>query len=191
VFAYTSIVLIGVDLKRDFGDTNTTFLALVASALLRNVPTACADAVLPRWNGPNPTTILILAMHCVTVAASLFTISLAIFGKHELRRYPHVETHGSIVDRGRDRQRRTDKMVTWRFDPIMGYFPLMLLAALLLFICALSSSFFGNVLADIVRFTAFISFVILIASAATPHPQSPAPTLSLIYVARRGSILGD
>ena len=73
-----------------------------------------------------------------SLAASLFAAFLAMLGKQWLNRYASTDLRGSIVERGRHRQRKLDGINAWYFDSVMGSLPLMLQSALLLLGCALS-----------------------------------------------------
>ena len=61
-----------------------------------------------------------------------------MLGKQWLNRYASVDIRGSAIERGQNRQRKLDGIVTWYFDHVMQLLPLMLQAALLLLGCALS-----------------------------------------------------
>ena len=86
----------------------------------------------PQWNGPDPTNVHVLAILYTSLAISLLAAFIAILGKQWLNRYGRAEIHGSAMDRTRDRQRKINGMVTWRFSLVMESLPLMLQAALLL-----------------------------------------------------------
>ena len=162
---------------------NHTLLKIIASAALGNVPTGL-DATFPGWNGPDSTIIHVQSILYSSLSASLLAAFIAMLGKQWLNRYASVE-HGSVVDRGRQRKRKMDGMVTWRFSLIMECLPLMLQAALLLLGYALSNYlFFVNktVASVIIGFTTFgLLFYLLIVSAATLSYNCPFQTpLSLL-----------
>ena len=98
-----------------------------------NVPT-----VPQPWTGPPHVIVHVQAILFASLAASLFSALLAMLGKQWLNRYASVDVRGSIVERGQNRQRKLDGVVSWYFDHVMGSLPLMLQAALLLLGCALS-----------------------------------------------------
>ena len=110
--AVTSAFIIDVqnDLKPDFEEMNHTLLKIVAGAALGNTPTG-ADAALPEWKGPDSTVVHVLAVLYSSLAASLLAAFFAMLGKLWLNRYASVEC-GSIIDRGRDRKRKMEGMVT-------------------------------------------------------------------------------
>ena len=106
-------------------------LKIVASVSLGNVPTG-ADAAFPQWNGPDPIIVNVKVILYSSLAASVLAAFIAMSGKQWLNRYAQVEMRGSIIDRGRHRQRKMNGMVTWHFDLVMECLPLILQAALLL-----------------------------------------------------------
>jgi hypothetical protein len=73
---------------------------------------------------------------------SLFTtlgaVLLAVLAKQWLLHYNSAGEHGTIEERGLERQRKVDGMRRWGFDLVMQVFPLLLQFALLLFATALS-----------------------------------------------------
>ena len=170
-------------LEPDFEQMNHILLKIVASAALGNVPTG-TDAALPEWSGPDSTIVHVQAVLYSSLSASLLAAFVAMLGKQWLNRYASVE-HGSIVDRGRDRKRKMDGVVTWRFGLVMECLPLLLQAALLLLGYALSNYlFFVNraVASVLIGFTTFgLLFYLLIISVATLSYNCPFQTpLSLI-----------
>ena len=48
-----------------------------------------------------------------------------MLGKQWLTRYSRFETHGSLIDRSRDRQQKMSGMTTWHFDLVMEFPPLL------------------------------------------------------------------
>ena len=109
-----------------------------------------------------------------------------MLGKQWLNLYERVEMRGSPMDRSRDRQRKMNGIVTWRFDLVMECLPLMLQIALLLLGYALSSYLYSTsrVVASVaIGFTAFgLLFYFLIVSAATLSYTCPFKTpFSLIF----------
>ena len=162
---------------------NHKLLKIVAEAALGNTPTG-PDAALPEWDGPDGTIVRVQAVLYSSFSASLLAAFIAMLGKQWLNRYASVE-RGSAIDRGRQRKRKMDGMVTWRFGLVMECLPLTLQAALLLLGYALSSYLFftDRVVASVViGFTAFgLLFYFLIVSTATIFYNCPFQTpLSLI-----------
>jgi len=158
-------------------------LTIVASVSLGNVPTS-DNAVLPQWTGPDPAAARVQAILYSSLSASLLAALIAMLGKQWLNRYASAG-RGSIVDRGRQRKRKMEGMVTWKFDLVMECVPLMLQAALLLLGYALSDYlyFINRVVASVViGFTAFgLLFYFLITSAGTLSFNCPFQTpLSLV-----------
>ena len=162
---------------------NHTLLKIVASTALGNVPTG-SDAAFPKWNGPDETIVHVQATLYSSLLASLLAAFIAILGKQWLNRYASVE-RGSVIDRGRQRKRKMDGMITWKFGLVMECLPLMLQAALLLLGYALSNYLFfiNRVVASVViGFTSFgVLFFLLVVSAATSSYNCPFQTpLSLV-----------
>jgi hypothetical protein len=158
---------------------NYALLKIVASAALGNIPTGAA-AVLPEWDGPDPTIVHVQAILYSSLAASLFAAFLAMLGKQWITRYAQVDLRGSVVDRSRHRQRKMKGMDTWYFDLVMECLPLMLQAALLLLGYALSNYLFfvDKVVASVVAgFASFgLLFYFLISFAATVSYTCPFQT---------------
>jgi len=162
---------------------NHTLLKIVASAALGNVPTG-ADAALPEWKGPDSTIVHVQAILYASLSTTLLAAFVAMLGKQWLNRYASVE-RGSVIDRCRQRKRKMDGMVTWKFGLVMECLPLMLQAALLLLGYALSNYLFfiNRVVASVViSFLTFgLLFYFLIGSAATLSYNCPFQTpLSLV-----------
>jgi hypothetical protein len=138
------------------------------------------DAAFPQWNGPDSTIVHVQAILYSSLSASLLAALIAILGKQWLNRYARVDMRGSIIDRSRDRQRKMNGMVTWKFDLVMECLPLMLQVALLLLGYALSNYlyFINKVVASvIIGFTGFgLLFYLLIVSAATLSYNCPFQT---------------
>jgi hypothetical protein len=63
---------------------------------------------------------------------------LAVLGKQWLLYYSSVGQHGTVAERGAERQRKFDGIRRWRFNMVMQVFPLLLQLSLLLFATALS-----------------------------------------------------
>ena len=179
--AVTSAFIIDVqsNLQPDYGQMSFQLLQIIANASLGNVPTA-ANAALPQWSGPDPTTVRVQAILYSSLAASLLAAFIAMLGKQWLNRYAQVEMRGSLIDRSRHRQRKINGMDTWRFDLVMESLPLMLQIALLLLGYALSDYlyFIDKVVASVlIGFTSFgLLFYLLIVSAATLSYNCPFQT---------------
>jgi len=154
-------------------------LKIVASASLGNTPTG-ADAAFPEWNGPDPTVAYVQAILYSSLAASLLAAFMAMLGKQWLSRYVRVDVHGSIVDRGRQRQRKINGMSTWYFDIVMESLPLLLQAALLLLGYALSTYLFSmdkGASGVVIGFATFgLLFYLIITSVSTISYTCPFQT---------------
>lgn len=179
--AVASAFIIDVEsqLQPDYTQFSYTVLTIIANVSLGHTPTG-SEAAFPQWAGPDPAIVHIQAILYSSLAASLLSAFIAMLGKQWLNRYSQVELRGSIIDRGRYRQRKMNGIVTWRFDLVMETLPLMLQGALLLLGYALSSYLFtiSNVIAGVVLgFTVFgLLFYLLIVSAATLSYNCPFQT---------------
>ena len=159
-------------------------LKIIASTSLGKVPTG-ADAAFPQWTGPDPAIVHVQAILYSSLSASLLAAFIAMLGKQWLNRFAQVDISGSIADRSRNRARKLDGMVTWRFNLVMECLPLMLQVALLLLGYALSNYLFfvNKVVAGVlIGFTTFgFLFYLLIVSVATLSYTCPFQTpLSLV-----------
>ena len=162
-----------------------TVLEIIANSSLGRISASDAPE-FPRWDGPDPATAHVLAILYSSLASSLLAAFIAMLGKQWLNRYGQTETHGSAMDRSRDRQRKIKGMANWRFALVMECLPLMLQAALLLLGYALSQyllSIDKTVAGVAIGFTSFgLLFYFLIVAAATFSYNCPFQTpLSLIF----------
>ena len=153
-------------------------LTAIASVSPGNAPTE--NAAISQWTGPDPTVVHVQAILYFSLAAPLLAAFVAMLGKQWLNRYAQVEMRGSVIDRSRHRQRKMKGIVTWHFDFVMECLPLMLQAALLLLVYALSNYlFFINkaVAGVLIGFTAFgLLFYLLIVSTTTLSYNCPFQT---------------
>ena len=162
-----------------------TLLTIIASSSLGKIPTG-PEAAFPQWTGPDPAIVYVQAILYSSLAASLLAALVATLGKQWLHRFSQVEMSGSIADRSRNRVRKLDGMVTWRFDLVMESLPLMLQISLLLLGYALSNYlFFVNrtVAGVVIGFTSFgLLFYLLIVSAATFSYNCPFQTPASLII---------
>ena len=146
------------------------------------------------WTGPDPNLVRVQTILFSSLAASLLAAFVAMLGKRWLNRYSQVETHGSLVDRSRDRQRKMDGMAIWGFKLVMECPPLMLQGALLLLGSALSKYLFtvDNLIAWVVfGFTASgLLLYLAIVVAATMSYNCPFQT-PLSQLIRSAALLFD
>lgn len=184
--AVASAFIIDVEssLQPDYTQFSYTLLTIIANVSLGQPPTDLSN-LFPQWTGPDPAIIHVQAILYSSLAASLLSALIAMLGKQWLNRYSQDELRGSIIDRGRHRQRKINGMVTWHFDLVMECLPIMLQLALLLLGYALSNYLFTidhAVAGVIIGFTSFgVLFYLLIVSAATLSYNCPFQTpMSLI-----------
>ena len=130
------------------------------------------------WTGPEPIIVHVQAVLFSSLAISLLAAFIAMLSKQWLGRYS--ESHGSLTDRGRDRQRKINGVNTWHFDLIMECLPLLLQVALFLFNYALSIYLFTinkAVAAVTIGLASFgLLFYFLIVFAATLSYNCPFQT---------------
>ena len=116
---------------------NNTLLELLLNATVGNLPPG-QPVHPPRWTGPDPAVRQVQATLYVTLCATLFAAFLATLGKQWLNRYTRADTHGSIEDRCRDRERKMTGIDRWWFHTIMQFAPLTIQGSLALLGTALS-----------------------------------------------------
>jgi hypothetical protein len=78
-----------------------------------------SDAALPRWSNTDPDLACAHFFLWLGVATCFLVVFLALLCKKILRHNAQAGTHGSILDRARDRQCWMDGMETWRFDLVV------------------------------------------------------------------------
>ncbi|KAJ7694021.1 hypothetical protein B0H16DRAFT_1351917, partial [Mycena metata] len=84
---------------------------------------------------------IIIIVQCSLYASlftTLFVAFLAVLGKQWLKYYQAAGSRGTIEERGRERQRKLDGLVKWKFEAVIGAFPLLLQSAVLMFASAIS-----------------------------------------------------
>ena len=183
VVASAFIVSVQTQLQPDYSQLNYAVLMFIANSTLEKAPSL---GVTPAgWTGPDPTIVNVQSILFSSFAISLLVAFAAMLGKQWLNRYSQVETHGSFIDRSRDRHRKIIGMATWHFDLVTEFLSLMLQFALLLLGFALSRYLctVNHVVAGVaVAFAGFsLLFHLLIVSAATLSFNRPFQTpISLI-----------
>ena len=144
-----------------------------------NVPT------LPQWTGPPHTIVEVQAILFASLAVSLLSAFLAMFGKQWLNHYESTGMRESAIERSRSRQRKLGGMVEWYFNHVMQSLPLMLQSALLLLGCAISRYLWdidltiASVTASVTLFGAvFYIFIVIAGTVFESCPyQTPAAHL--------------
>ena len=116
---------------------NNTLLELLLNVTVGIIPPG-QPVSPPRWTGPNPAVRQAQATLYVTLCATLFAAFLATLGKQWLNRYGQTDTHGSIEDRCRDRERKLSGIDRWWFHTVMQFAPLVIQGSLGLLGAALS-----------------------------------------------------
>jgi hypothetical protein len=82
-------------------------------------------------------------MLCASLAASPFSVFLAMPSKRWLSRYASFDMQGSAIEHGQNRKRKLDSIITWYFDYVMEPLPLVLQSAFLLLGCPPSRYIWG------------------------------------------------
>ena len=133
-----------------------------------DVPTVPAG-----WSGPPRTIVQVQAILYASLAASLLCAFLAMLGKQWLNQYASTGVRGTVIERGRDRQRKIGGIISWHFEYVMESLPLMLQAALLLLGCALYRYLWeidttvASVILGVTSFGLVFYFFIVVAGAAS------------------------
>jgi len=116
---------------------NNKLLELLLNAAVGNIPPGQPISP-PRWAGPNPAIRQVQAILYATLCTTLFVAFLATLGKQWLSRYRQTDTHGSVEDRCKDRERKLSGIDRWRFRAIMQFPPLAIQGSLALLSAALA-----------------------------------------------------
>jgi hypothetical protein len=141
----------------------------LSSASFGNLPTG-ADAAFP-----NPTLVRALYILYLSFIISAATMSVIMSSKERLRHYVVTGTHVSFADHARDRQRKMNRMVTWRFDLVMRCLSFapgvgLLLLSYGLYDCLPLIN--KAVVSQRIGFSAFISLLVYGAMAPFPAGRS-------------------
>ena len=166
------IIEVNSELKPDPNE-ETAALLRVLIYKMDNTTFGGSVPAIPQWTAPPHTVVHVQAILFASLAASLFSAFLAMLGKQWLNQYASVDMRGSAIERGQNRQRKLDGIVTWYFDYVMQSLPLMLQVALLLLGCALSRYLWeinmtvASVVIGVTSFGVLFYLFIIIAGAAS------------------------
>lgn len=129
--AITSAFIIGVqpELQPDYEELNNRLLELLLNVTAGTIPPGQAISP-PRWTGPNPAIRQVQIILYATLCATLFAAFLATLGKQWLSRYRRTDSHGSVAERCRDRERKLTGIEKWRFNVVMQSGPLTIQGSL-------------------------------------------------------------
>ncbi|KAJ7769364.1 hypothetical protein B0H16DRAFT_254765 [Mycena metata] len=139
---WNSYMKLADEYDKEFQEKYSTDLdtALIFSGLFSAVASAFVIQIEPQLAATNPPKIIVI-VQCL-LYASLFTTLLAallaVLGKQWLMYYQAAGSRGTIEERGRERQRKLDGLVKWKFEAVLQAFPLLLQLALLLFASSIS-----------------------------------------------------
>ena len=164
---------------------NNTLLELLLNATLGNIPPGQPISP-PRWAGPNPAVRQAQAVLYATLCATLFAAFLATLGKQWLNQYSRTDTHGSIEDRCRERERKLSGIDRWWFHTVMQSAPLIIQGSLALMGSALSRYLWEvdrTVSSVVIGFTSFgcVLYITIVAvSVLFPGCPFQTPTSSLL-----------
>ena len=135
---------------------------------------------VPQWSGPPHEIIQVQALLYASLSASLLSAFLAMLGKQWLNQYVSTNARGTAVERGQDRQRKFNGIITWYFEYVMESLPLMLQAALLLLGCALCRYLWGintTIASVVIGVTSFgVLFYLFIVAAGAASKTCPYQT---------------
>ena len=185
------IILVDSQLRPDPGDETAALLRVL---IYKVDNTTFGDHIpaLPRWNGPPPAIVHVQILLFASFAASLFSAFLAMLGKQWLNRYASIDTRGTSIERGKDRQKKLDGIVAWYFNHVMESLPLMLQAALLLLGCALSRYLLdinvpvASVVLAVTAFgVIFYLFVVVAGAASERCPYQTPGSYALRYLGQK------
>ncbi|KAJ7694019.1 hypothetical protein B0H16DRAFT_894573 [Mycena metata] len=116
-----------------------TALIFVRSGLFSAVASAFVIQIEPQLATDPPKIIVIVqCLLYASLSATLLAALLAVLGKQWLMYYQAAGSRGTIDERGRERQRKFDGLVKWKFEAVLQAFPLLLQFALLLFASSIS-----------------------------------------------------
>ena len=126
-----------------------------------NVPTVL------QWRGSPHTITRIRDVMYAGLAASLFSTSLAMFGKRWLSKYPLAGMRGSTVQHSQNQQWELNGVISWYFGHVAGPLPLVPHVPVLLLGCALSQYLWeidttiAGVILDVTSFGVISHFFVL------------------------------
>ena len=167
--AVTSAFIIDIqsELKPDYEEMNNTLLELLFNATVGNIPPG-QPVSLPRWTGPDPTVRQVQATLYATLCATLLAAFLATLGKQWLSRYRQTETHRSVEERSRNRERKLNGIDRWHFRSVMQFAPLVIQGSLALLCAALTQYLWGvdRTISSVIAGFASFGFILYVAFVA-------------------------
>ena len=189
--AVTSAFIIDIqsELKPDYEEMNNTLLELLFNATVGNIPPG-QPVALPRWTGPDPSIRQVQATLYATLCATLFAAFLATLGKQWLSRYRQTETHGSVEDRCRDRERKLNGIYRWRFRSVMQFAPLAIQGSLALLGAALTQYLWGvdRAISSVIIGFASFGFILYVAFVAASVISFDCPFQTPISLVARSVV---
>jgi Family of unknown function (DUF6535) len=164
--------------------TNALLMILINTINSTTFP--AQQAVLPVWNGPNPTTIWIQTLAYTSLSSSLLAAFGAVLGKQWLG---HFKTsrfgRGALHERCQRRQKKLDALETWYFSTIISTLPVFLQMSLLFFGIALAGNIWTlqHTVASVIMATTAFGFIFyfftVVSSLKSPDCpfQTPVSTM--------------
>ena len=130
------------------------------------------DAAFLQCNGPDTSTVHVLAILYLGLAVSILAAFVIMLGKQWPNRDAQVEMRGSAINRSRYRQRKMNWMVAWHFNLVTECSHLVLQAGLLLIDRAPSDYLCINkvVVSILIGLMVFglLFYILIISAANTP-----------------------
>ncbi|KAJ7113151.1 hypothetical protein C8R44DRAFT_984939 [Mycena epipterygia] len=155
--------------------------ALIFAGLFSAVSSAFIIQIQPLIIGTIPAIIVaVQSLLYLSLFTTLLAALLAVLGKQWIFYYQAAGSRGTIEERGHERQRKLDGLLSWKFDLVLQTFPLLLQLALLLFSVALAVYLWTvhhSIAIIVLTLTSFgfISYISLLGSAIF-SPDSPFQT---------------
>ena len=133
--------------------------------------------MVQQWTGPPPGIIQAQVMLYASFATSMLSALVATLVKQWLSYYASVDVQASAIERGTNRQRKLNGLVTWHFHRVRQLPLLMLQGAGLLFVSAISRYVWAinTTLTWNVLGLTFVLLVICIPIVALGRPSRAAP----------------
>ena len=164
---------------------NNTLLRLLLDVAVGSIPPGQPISP-PPWAGPKPAVRQVQAILYATLCTTLFVAFLATLGKQWLSRYRQTDTHGSVEDRCKDRERKLSGIDKWRFRTVMQFAPLAIQGSLALLSAALARYLWevdptvSSVVIGFASFGSILYLAVVVASVLSFDCPFQIPLSSLI-----------
>ncbi|KAF7290456.1 hypothetical protein MKEN_01500000 [Mycena kentingensis (nom. inval.)] len=136
---WTNYMKLADEYDNDFQKRYSTDLdtSLIFAGLFSAVSSAFIIQVQPEITD-NPTVLTSVVLLYLSLFTTLSASLIAVLGKQWLIHYHTAGNHGTMKDRGVNRQAKYDGLRTWKFDWVLQLCPFLLQFALFLFTVAIS-----------------------------------------------------